>query len=365
MNAGKRANPTLLVSGPGLLEFVDGEIGEPDADQVLVAITACGICGSDLRPYRTGVMDLPYFGHEFAGIVAATGSGILDLHPGDRVASGLALGCGSCDACLRGFPNFCEKSRAPFSPGGFARFCLATCTDGFRPLIRISDSLDDIRATCFEPLSCAMRIVERAEAAAGSRVLVLGLGMMGVLSALLLKRNSPGSLVAGADNHPGRVDAARGFGLDVCALIESGNAAPLREIAPDFDLVIDATGVAAAFAVAIEMARLGGRVVLAGVPQDSVPFSPLPIFRKELTIAGAKGPYPFPDGRGGSRALDLLASPDFPWDRMISVHPFGAAQEAFRKAARGDSLKGVLSRQAVAAAAAAVATEAAVAVAAK
>ena len=336
-------NRTLRIRGPELLEFIDRTIAEPEANQVLVEVSACGICGSDLRPYRKGELDFPYFGHEFSGIVAAVGGEIGDFHPGDRVASGLALGCGSCDPCLRGFPNFCERARDQFLPGGFAKYCLVTCAEGCRPLIGIPDSLDDIRATCFEPLSCAMRIVERADAVPGARILILGLGMMGVLSGLLFKNKSPGSHVVGADTHPGRVDTAKRLRFDHCVHLESGKTAPIRDIAPDFDLVVDATGAASVFPLALDLARLGGRVVLAGVPTESVYFALLPIFRKELTVLGAKGPYPFPDEKGGSQALDLLSSSELPWDELISAFSFDQAALAFKKSAEGASLKSVLS----------------------
>jgi threonine dehydrogenase-like Zn-dependent dehydrogenase len=228
-------------------------------------------------------------------------------------------------------------------PGGFSEFCLVTCAEGCRPLIKIPASLDHARATLFEPLSCAMRIVERAEAVAKSRILILGLGMMGLLAGLLLKRNSPGSLVVGADSHPGRVEAGQRLGLGRCVHLEAGRTEGIREVAPDFDLVVDATGVASVLPLSLDLARLGGRVVLAGVPTESVSLVPLPILRKELTIVGAKGPYPFPNDAGGSLVLDLLSSSDLPWKELISVLPFEQAAEAFRRSARGELLKCVLS----------------------
>jgi threonine dehydrogenase-like Zn-dependent dehydrogenase len=342
MSAERRGNRALRIAGPERLEFATGEIGEPGPDQVLVQVSACGICGSDLRPYRNGLLDLPFFGHEFSGFVRSAGSGIADFDPGDRVASGLARGCGACEACLRGHPNYCEKTRGHYSPGGFAEYCLVTCAGGARPLIKIPDDLDFARATLFEPLSCAMRIEERAEAKEGARVLVIGLGMMGVLTALLIKLRRRDVYVVGADSHRGRVETARSLGLDECIRLGGEGRAGDSVASPEFDLVIDATGAAAVLPLALGYTRLGGRIVLAGVPTEAVILEPLPIFRKELTIVGAKGPYPYPGPKGGSLALELLCSRLLPWERLIRVLPFSEAAAGFELASRGEALKCVL-----------------------
>jgi threonine dehydrogenase-like Zn-dependent dehydrogenase len=342
MSGSDRETMALRISGAEELGPVRLQLPEPRDDQLLVEVRACGVCGSDLRPYRRGVQEIPFFGHEFSGTVCSVGAAIGDFRPGDRVTSGLARGCGVCTPCIRGFPNFCVQAQRAFHPGGFAERCLVSCTSGCRPLARIPDALSFVRATLHEPLSCALRIIGRARASRGDRVLVLGLGMMGLLSALLLKRQVPGLEVVGVDTHPRRVEVGIELGMDRCLVLDSRSPAPIPGEAAEFDLVIDATGAAAGFSLAVSMARLGGTVVLAGVADESLPFSPLPIFRKELTIQGAKGPYPFPNEGGGSRAVDLLLSTDLPWDRLITAYPFRLAAEGFRRAADGTALKAVL-----------------------
>lgn len=329
----------LILRGPEQVELFDCAVDPPGPNQVLVKVSACGICGSDLRPYYQGKIDTTYFGHEFSGSVIALGSDIDDFHTGDRVASGLASGCGKCAACSRGLPNYCEYSRNQFIPGGFSEYCLVTCAEGCRPLIRLPDTLDDFRGTLFEPLSCAMRIADTAKAAPGSRILVIGLGMMGLLSGLLLKKNVPEASIMGADTRKGRVETAKSLGFDQSILMGPETAAPFKDLGPSFDIVVDATGAAAVFPLAIELARLGGRVVLAGVPTDTVTLTPLPIFRKELTIVAAKGPYPYPKTNGGSLVLDVLEDPWFKWDAMVSVFPCAYAAAGFRAAAGGNRAK--------------------------
>ncbi|MFA6508417.1 MAG: alcohol dehydrogenase catalytic domain-containing protein [Treponemataceae bacterium] len=332
----------LTISGPERVDLIDIQIPQPRGDQVLVKVWACGICGSDLRSYRRGSLDFPFFGHEFSGTVVVVGTDIEDFHPGDRVAAGLFRGCGVCEPCSRGFPNFCPQTQHQFHPGGFAEFCLVTCAEAYRPIAKIPDELDDVRATLFEPLSCAMRIATRICVPRGAHILILGLGAMGMLSALLFKINNPEIFVVGADTQSGRVEIGRELGLDSCVVLEPGNSKGITDVATDFDIVVDATGAASVFPMAVDLARLGGTVILAGVPVDSTLFSPLPIFRKELTIIGAKGPFPFPNEEGGSRVLDRLLSSGIPWDRLVAVFPFPRASEAFSRAEKGDSLKSVL-----------------------
>ncbi|MCF8159882.1 MAG: alcohol dehydrogenase catalytic domain-containing protein [Polaromonas sp.] len=344
MNTAVRSCEALTILGPERVEFARVDVPEPGQDQVLIEVSACGICGSDLRLYRQGEMEPAFFGHEFSGKVVSVGKGVEDFKIGDRIAAGLAHACGHCEPCQRGFPNYCLVSANQYNPGGFAQYSLANCAQGFRPIIKIPDAIDDVRATLFEPLSCAMRIATRVAVARGSRVLVLGLGMMGMLAALLLKKSTPDVCIIGADTSADRIAQGRDLGLDECVQLEPGKLPATPIMAPSFDLVIDATGIAAVFRLAVDLAGLGGTVILGGVPAGVVDFAPLPIFRKELTVVGAKGPFPYLAADGGSQALDLLLSAEIPWEKLVTVFPFRLAAEAFQGAARSGPLKSVLVR---------------------
>jgi L-iditol 2-dehydrogenase len=342
MTENTKSIQALTISGPEHVEFVQMEIPEPQADQILVGVRACGICGSDLRQYRHGKIDSAFFGHEFSGTVVATGANITDFQPGDRIAAGLSKGCGYCESCKRGFPNFCPRSKNQFSPGGFSEFCLVTCEKDFRPIVKIPDTLDYIRASLLEPLSCAMRISSRVNVEPCSRILILGLGMMGLMSGLLFKKFTTNSFIVGADTRKGRVDLALDLGLDRCVQLKAEDHRVITDVAADFDIVVDATGVASVFPIAVDLATLGGSVILAGVPDGMVSFAPLPIFRKELTIIGAKGPFPYMNGDGGLKALDILLSPDIPWDRIVTLFPFNQAADAFSLSSENGHLKNIL-----------------------
>src|ERR1700690_985361 len=114
-----------IFDGVGIpLRVTDIQAPEPAADEVLLRVAACGICGSDLHitedPVTFGVGQGVVLGHEFAGEVVSIGAGISDLKVGDRVAVAPMRGCGHCDSCLRGEPAWCREMR--LIGGGYAEF---------------------------------------------------------------------------------------------------------------------------------------------------------------------------------------------------------------------------------------------------
>jgi len=332
----------LFVRGPGDLGFKEMSSPEPGQGQVLVQMKACGICGTDLRLFRRGEKVYPYFGHEFSGIVKSAGEDIEDLKKGDRVTAGLIETCGVCKPCHLGHPNFCEGMGDTLSPGGFAEECLVRHSPGSISLVRIPDDMDDVRATLHEPLSCALRIVRRANPQPGDTVLVYGLGAMGILSGILFRKSYPIKALIGVDINPSRVKKAEHLGFDLVICADAPNfEESIREMSEP-DVVVEATGIAAVFPRVINLVRLGGKVVIAGVPEDVVEFSPLPIFRKELTILGAKGPFPYLNSNGGSEALETLRMGGLSTHELVEAFPFDRAKEAFNAVFGGSVLKGVL-----------------------
>jgi len=332
----------LSVKGPGELEYLEGNSPEPSEGQVVVRVNACGICGTDLGIYRRGETEYPYFGHEFSGIVERIGCDVKDLQVGDRVTTGLMGSCGSCKPCQLGHPNFCQEMKDTLYPGGFAEECLVRHSRGCILLTRIPDGMDDITATLHEPLSCALRIVQRASPGSGDTVLIYGLGTMGVLSGILSKRSYSVKTLIGVDINASRVKRAEKLGFDFVSCVDLTRIEEFIRVVGEPDIVIDATGMSAAFPRVMGVARLGGKIVIAGVPEDFVELSLLPIFRKELTVLGAKGPFPYLSPNGGSIVLELLGTGDLPVHDLVGVFSFDKAREAFHAVSDGTVLKGVL-----------------------
>jgi threonine dehydrogenase-like Zn-dependent dehydrogenase len=159
---------------------------EPAADEVLLRVSACGICGSDLHmtedPAIFGVGQGTVLGHEFAGEVLETGADVGDLRPGDRVAVAPMRGCGKCPRCLAGQPAWC--SEMVLIGGGYAELAAVAA----RQCRRLPESVSLADGALAEPTSIGLHAVMRSQLRPGERVLVLGAGPIGLLTAFWARR---------------------------------------------------------------------------------------------------------------------------------------------------------------------------------
>ena len=187
---------------------------EMQSGMVNVQVKACGICGSDLA-LMNGTRDRSrerYFGHEFSGIVVETAPDCNDFQPGDRVASELSRTCGRCWNCRNGMPNYCRSMNDALLPGGFTEETLVRSTEDYRFLSPIPETLDDITASLLEPTNCAYHIAMQAAIRPGDNVVVFGLGAMGMITAIILKKLGAGAIIS-VDQNPDRQESARCTGI--------------------------------------------------------------------------------------------------------------------------------------------------------
>lgn len=339
---------SLKLLAPGQLEIQ--EINERQAitdNTVRVAVSACGICGSDLALY-TGRRDLStehYFGHEFSGVITEVGNDANGLKQGMRVASELVKGCGRCWFCRNGLQNYCKSLNYALLPGGFTEETLVTNNEGYSFLSPIPSDLDDITASIMEPANCAYHVAMKANIKPGDSVLVFGLGAIGLVAAMILKTMGAGKVI-GADRSKLRIEQIRKTGiLDVVDTADPTWEEQLKEMntKEGFDVVIEATGAPAVLSDAMKEARTGGRVVVPSVYFGSIPqFEPLPILRKELTIVGSKGPAPLLKTDGTSAVVDKVMQMKEDLQKIIKVYDFKDALQAFADARSGAAIKAVI-----------------------
>ena len=291
--------------------------GAPGAGEVLLRVTATGVCGSDLHPYATGSigstqLDAPLvLGHEFGGVIEKIGANV-ELSVGTRVAVDPAWTCGVCEDCTRGNANLCRQQKfcglAPHN-GSLceeilvpARFC--------HP---ISDSISDASAALLEPLGIALHATDLARIRVGSSVAILGAGPIGFCLTQTVK-------LAGAS--PIYVSEPLDWRMK---LVEKFGARPLPPKI-EVDVVIEAAWAKESVQTAMELARPGGTVVLVGIPyEDSVSFSHSVARRKGLTILMSrrmKHTYP--------RAIHLVETGQIDLEAMITHRfPLEKTPEAF------------------------------------
>lgn len=317
----------LLLSEYQRLELVDAPLPELAADEVLLRVEACGICGSDVHGYdgSSGRRIPPVImGHEAAGTIAKVGAEVADWKVGDRVTFDSTIYCGQCQYCLRGEVNLCEN-RQVFGVscgdyrrhGAFAEY-LAVPT---RVLYRLPAELPFVEAAMVEAVSVALHAVSVSGFKAGETALVLGAGMIGTLIVQAL-RVSGASHIFVADPDESRVQAAARAGAQTAIHLSSegkrAGAAEvvLRSYPGGVDHVFEAVGFGATVKAAIDAVRKGGTVTLVGNIDAQVQLPLQAVVTRQIRLQGSAasaGEYP--------RAIELLAS------RQIDVSPFISAVE--------------------------------------
>lgn len=278
----------FVIHGPGDAGVEDVEPPNAGSGEVIVEVARVGICGTDLECFTgemaylgTGRIAFPLrIGHEWSGRVAHVGEGVDPGWLGRRTTGDTMLGCGRCRHCLAGRHHLCadlaELGFHPDWPGAIAER-VRVPVSSLHPL---PDAVDDPAGALVEPGGNAWRAAAATAARPGDRVLVLGAGTIGLLSARFL-------MVLGVEAHVvGRSAStlafARTFGL--------GGVWAADEI-PDgpWDAVVDATDDPAAPATALDLVEPGGRVVAIGLAGRPSPLDARTITLKDVTLLGILG----------------------------------------------------------------------------
>ena len=269
----------------------------PQAGEVLVKVGSVGVCGSDLHTYLDGrigdtvVKNPIVLGHEFAGVVEEVGPDAYDgehnlLQPGQRVAVDPAMPCWHCDMCEQGHPNLCRNlgfmGLWPDN-GALQEYFLCPA----RGCFALPDSLTLEEGALLEPLGVAIHAADLAKFRVAKGVAVLGCGPIGLLIIRMAKLSGASPIYA-LDQFPWRLQAACAWGADEAIDIRDGDpveAIRSRTNGHGVPLVIEAAWGESGIRQAVEMADLGGRVVLVGIPSDdAVAFKHSSARRKGLTI---------------------------------------------------------------------------------
>jgi 2-desacetyl-2-hydroxyethyl bacteriochlorophyllide A dehydrogenase len=283
--------------------------------EVVVRVGACGICGTDRHIFHGEFDATPpvVIGHEYAGTVEEVGEGVAGLAVGDRVAIDPNMPCGVCRPCRRGQIHLCENLRAlgVDVDGGFAERCAVPRAQCYA----LPEGVSLPAGAMTEPLACCVRGIDRARIRPGDTVAVIGGGAIGQLLAQLARLSGAARLVL-SDPIPARRRMALASGVD--AVVDPTRDDPLAHggaLEGGADVVIEAVGSAPTTAQAVDWAALGGTILWFGVtpPGVAIPIEPNRIFRRELTIVGARiNPFTH------SRALALLGSGQVRVEHLIT-----------------------------------------------
>jgi threonine dehydrogenase-like Zn-dependent dehydrogenase len=293
----------LVLTGPSEFEMQTVPTPEPGPGEVLVAVAACGICGSDVHGMdgSTGRRRPPVImGHEAAGTIAAFGPGVRLWATGDRVTFDSTLSCGRCEHCRRGEVNLCHDRRVLGvscedyrQPGAFADFVVVP----EHVVYRLPDTLSFEEAALIEPFTIAFHAVRRRPVNLNDSALIIGCGMIGLALLQTAKLVGFGRITM-VDTIEDRLRQARELGAD--ATLNSGDGRALERLLAGtggrgFDQVFEAVGVAATVDLAVRAARKGGSVTLVGNVAPTVPLPLQAVVTRELTLLGScasAGEYP-------------------------------------------------------------------------
>lgn len=305
----------------------------PKKDEVLVKVTASGICAGDLY-YYTGKNPYASYpqicGHEISGVIEDAGKNVKGLKKDAPVAIEPFIACGHCYPCRIGKSNCCANLSiiGVHRPGGYAEFLTVPATH----IHVLPAKLDTAKAALAEPVTIAIHACQRGEVKKGEQMLVVGCGPIGIFCIEVAREL--GAKVYACDINPQRLEIARELGAIPILSDQKFIKNVLKHTNDEgFPLVIEATGVPAVMSQTVEMVAAGGRIVIAGLVKKGigVTFEGLDFTRKELTILGTRTELNcFPE------ALRLLANKKIKfaemsteinmWDApgifsMLSQHP--------------------------------------------
>jgi (R,R)-butanediol dehydrogenase/meso-butanediol dehydrogenase/diacetyl reductase len=322
------------------------DVPEPEAGpaDVVVEVSACGICGSDLHTYQHGSFVEPgqVMGHEFSGRVIAAGDDVQGLTVGDRVTAVPIVPCGECPRCAEGRYNLCAVAWttgiAYGRPGAFAERVRIPGSIPGENVFKLSDEVDDEAGATVEPLAVGVHAVRLAGSVEGATALVLGLGTIGQ-QVLQVLRAHGARRVIGMDLSQLRLDAARELGADAIdgsPGAEQALAGALSE-GEEIDIVFECSGVPALATAALDTVRAGGQIVVLALYDDPVTFNPTALVQKELRLQGSIA-YTSEDF---AEAIELLRRGDARADTLITHRePLDDIGGAFRtQLSKDESLK--------------------------
>jgi threonine dehydrogenase-like Zn-dependent dehydrogenase len=317
-------------------------IPEPRRGEVRVRVTACGICGSDLNLYHSGLMTpgrIP--GHEIAGVVDALGPGVSAVSEGDCVTVEPFRSCGECDECRSGRDPICRNAQllGIQADGGIAEYMVAS----ERRMFPAPADLGPERIALAEPLAVSIHGLRRGGFEKGSRVLILGAGCIGLMGLF-------GARAMGADEvwitarYPHQAELARRLGAARVLTEAEASRENLDELGRShpIDMVLETVGGKAdVLDDGVVAVRPGGTVAVLGFYLGALGVDPLPLLMKEVSLVWS---YCYHHGEGSADFSDAVAfisrEPDLAALLTSASVPLDDVERAFQLAS--DKTQGIV-----------------------
>ena len=282
----------------------------------IVKVLGCGLCGSDIVKFEHKISpEGTVLGHEVVAEILEIVSDT-NFKVGDVIVSSHHIPCGECHFCLNGNVSMCEHFKETnILPGGFSEKVFLSEEHLKNVAYKKPENISEIEASFYEPLSCCLRAVRRAELKVGSEVLVLGLGSIGILMAQALK--SAGMRVLGCDLLSERVDLMKEFGVEATVKLDEKYRPDAVFLTAGADKTVD---------IAIKTVRDGGKIVVFASTPNSFPYPNNEIYYRELTVMGSYSP----DLCDLKKSLELLENGEVKVEGLSTVYSLEQVQQAIQ-----------------------------------
>lgn len=331
-----RSMRALIYRAVRSLEVIEHPVSELGPGDVLLRVSHCGICGTDLHTVLEGMSPPDVIGgHEYSGRVAAVGADVSGWSIGDPAVPSSSPGCGECAPCLSHRPSLCMNRGSigdgPEGNGAFAEYVRVPADR----LLRVPESLSLREAALVEPLAVALHGITLSGAKPGDRVLVTGAGPIGSLTVAALRALGIDDITVSEPAEPRRKRALE-VGASQGCVPEELEAPPMPFTIVDepFDAALECSGNPRAMESALGQLRRMGTLVLVGTGMRRPKLDHNRILLNELVVTGA---FCY-DAGGMEEALALLAEGRLPTDRLIEPEdvPLEGMLEAAERCAAGE-----------------------------
>lgn len=285
-----------ILKEPGVISIEDVETPRAGPGEVVIKVSYCGICGSDLRYFASDMAVGFIMGHEPSGVIAEIGEGVSNWSVGQRVTPITFSPCWHCYECTHGTPHMCRNTLvigSPRLPGAYAEYLKVKSSQ----LYITPDEITDQEAALNEPLAVSLHGVLLSGITVGSSVAIIGAGPIGLMAIQCAKLAGAKGIYVAQRSEP-RASMAKQVGADIVINPEEQDfrREVRRQTGIGADVCLECVGSAEAFQLAIRTARACGRVVLLGGsgPTEVIPGE---LLRRELEIKGSLGYWTeFADG---------------------------------------------------------------------
>jgi threonine dehydrogenase-like Zn-dependent dehydrogenase len=331
----------VLMEGPKRFGVKEVPQPEPDAQDVIVRVRACAVCGSDLTLYKMGVEDR-ILGHEFSGEVAAVGEQVRGWRTGDRVVVEPSIVCRTCYWCQKKQYNLCNSLgyTGLAADGGLAEFVKVPAYQ----LHRLPDELSFAQGALIEPLAVAIRGVEFSALNPDDTIAVFGCGAIGLFTMLWARYKEAHRIIA-TDVVKARIQAAQQLADHVFNAAEVDITAEILKMTDDRgpEVVFECSGNAQAQIQAVNAVQKGGRIILLGIGYETSPLMFSELTMKEISIKGSlgysslnhQGEFPMAMQAVKSGAIDLRKIP-------TQLFRLEETQKAFEALSDGEIAKAII-----------------------